>query len=135
MVCIYCGGKTQVTNSRLQTRDNHIWRRRKCASCAGIFTTQEYAALGTSLVVRATHSLDLQPFSRDKLYISIYEACKHREHAIRDASYLTAVIVAKVLALQVDGAVTRDDIAKTATRALKHFDHTASTVYTAYHRV
>lgn len=132
MVCLYCGGETQVTNSRLQKRDNHVWRRRKCILCSSVFTTQENPVLDTSHVIK-NNDLRLQPFNRDRLYISIYEACKHRESAVKDAAYLTAIIVAKILASQTSGSVARDDIVKMATQTLKYFDQAAATVYAAYH--
>lgn len=133
MVCIYCGSSTQVKNSRLQRRANQVWRRRQCIACKAIFTTQEAAELTTSLVVQyATHQL--QPFSRDKLFASIYESCKHRTEAADDAAALTKTITAALLKLQQEGNVLRDAIVRTTLETLQRFDPTAAAVYGAYHK-
>src|SRR6185369_12958000 len=88
MVCIYCGGKTAVVNSRSQKKANQTWRRRQCLDCQAVFTSVEAVDLPTSLLFKkdAKHS---EPFQRDKLFISVYEACGHRKDALRAATALT----------------------------------------------
>ncbi|HSX31503.1 MAG TPA: hypothetical protein VLE99_06325 [Candidatus Saccharimonadales bacterium] len=134
MVCIYCGGKTQVTNSRLQKRLNHTWRRRECYQCGAIFTTQETPELGTSLTVRHGNG-PMQPFSRDKLFASVLRAVGHREAAVDDASALTATITAKLLGSSHNASVSPIDIIQIALTTLQHFDTAAAVQYQAYHRV
>ena len=133
MVCVYCEGPTKVTNSRLQRRANHIWRRRKCLQCMATFTTEESPTLSASLLVTGD-SRRLVPFSRDKLFIAVYEACKHRPKAADDAAYLTQVIVGRIIGLQADSVIKREDIIKETAKALKRFDKAAAVVYSAYHR-
>jgi transcriptional regulator NrdR family protein len=132
MVCLYCGAPTQVVNSRLQRRSNHIWRRRKCLACSAIFTTEEHPELTGAVMVKQTDG-KLAAFSRDKLYISIYEACRHRESAVRDATALTLVVVGDLLKHIKDGQLARDELTIITHRALKRFDTAAATYYTAYH--
>jgi transcriptional regulator NrdR family protein len=133
MVCIYCGNATQVKNSRLQRRANQVWRRRQCAVCKAIFTTQEVIEVGTSLVVQYD-SKTLVPFSRDKLFVSVYESCKHRAAAADDAAALTKTIIARLLRAQSNGTIICDAIVRCVRETLERFDPTAAAVYGAYHK-
>jgi transcriptional regulator NrdR family protein len=74
-----------------------------------------------------------EPFQRDKLFISIYEACKHRKHAVSAATALTDTVLGKARS-KIDGAtVTRSDIISVTSDILKHFDKAAYIAYIAYH--
>lgn len=132
MVCIYCGSPTQVTNSRLQKRVNSVWRRRTCKECKTTFTTIEQPDLTSTLVVQRTQR-HIEPFERDKLFISIYESCKHRRHALRDATALMTTAVGEILKANKDSVVARNTLVDIVTEMLEHFDPTAATVYRAYH--
>ena len=132
MVCIYCGAPTQVVNSRLQKRANHIWRRRKCIACGAVFTSEEHAALHSSLMVE-TSTKKLVPFSRDHLFASIHDSCRHRPTAISDATALTQTIIAELTRAQAGGIVNIRDISGTAHTVLQRFDAAAATMYAAYH--
>jgi transcriptional repressor NrdR len=132
MECIYCGGETQVVNSRHQKKANQVWRRRRCTACQGIFTSYERADLASSLIYRRdlTH---LEPFQRDKLFISIYEACRHRKTAETDARALTDTILAKLRGKMQDASVDRMQLLTVTSEVLKRFDQAASTAYRAFH--
>lgn len=133
MVCIYCGGKTHVTNSRLQKRLNRTWRRRECMDCHAIFTTEEAAELSTSLSVRSNDG-KIQPFSRDKLFASVLQAVGHRKTHVEDAGALTDTIIAKLLHSTTQAAVRPAEIIIIATETLSRFDTAASVQYQAYHQ-
>lgn len=133
MVCIYCGGKTQVTNSRLQKRLNHTWRRRECTICHAVFTTEEAPELTTSLSVRPGNGKP-QPFSRDKLFASVLRAVGHRKTHVEDAGALTDTIIAKLLLSTTQAAVTPAEIVVIAYETLQHFDTAAAVQYQAYHQ-
>jgi len=132
MVCIYCGSRTQVTNSRPQKRLRQVWRRRACTACGAIFTTNEAIDFSTSLVIRSGTS-GVQPFNRDQLFVSILQAVGHRDAPVRDASALTATITGKLLHSLTAATLTRADIITTALQVLKHFDQAAAVQYAAYH--
>jgi transcriptional regulator NrdR family protein len=134
MVCIYCGGKTQVTNSRPQKRLNQTWRRRECYSCQAIFSTNEIADLSTAISVRQKNG-PTAPFNREKLLISIFRAVGHRQSPLEDASALTATITAKLLHSTAEAAVSPSDIVKIALETLQRFDTAAAVQYQAYHKV
>jgi transcriptional repressor NrdR len=134
MVCLYCGSATQVSNSRLQKRSNQVWRRRSCQACHTAFTTYEKADLSSAIAVRYTER-DIRPFSRDALYISLYESCKHRTQAIVDADGLTQTVIGLLLNRIAAGTVKREDIITAASQVLGRFDKTAAAVYAAFHKI
>jgi len=134
MLCIYCGGKTQVTNSRLQKRLNNTWRRRECTKCHSVFTTEEKAELSTGLTFSGSNG-KIRPFSRDKLFVSIYEALKHRESPEDDATALTATVVALLTSGGAAPALKRVDIITAVLDVLRRFDEAAAVQYGAYHRI
>lgn len=133
MTCIYCGGKTQVINSRPQKRLNRTWRRRECQNCHAVFTTEESANLSGSIVVRHPHA-PVQPFSRDKLFVSLYRALGHRKTAVEDASALCDTVIAKLLHGEAEAAISPSDIIQTAQEVLSRFDNAATVQYAAYHK-
>lgn len=132
MVCIYCNGPTRVINSRLQKKSNHIWRRRSCESCKAVFTTVESVISQQSIVVEDS-STKIKPFSRDKLFISVYESCRHRKNAVTDAGHLTDTIMNKAFTTIQGGVIQRGAIEKFAITILKRFDKVAMVHYQAYY--
>ena len=160
MVCIYCGSKTQVTNSRHQKRHNNVWRRRECLNCHAVFTTEESVEYSGSIVVRSDHSAgtsrgkgsrkatravtglsepsgrihtSMTPFSRDKLYVSVLKCLGHRAAAVEDATALTSTIIARLLLQTDNGALTSTIIIDTTHEVLYRFDRAAAVQYRAYH--
>lgn len=133
MECIYCGHTTSVTNSRSTDKKRMVWRRRHCSACGAIFTTHEQSDLSTSFMVQKKAAM--QPFSRDTLYISIYEACRHRKLPTLDAQQLTKTIITKLLINRSyqDSVIPIADIRETAFTTLQSFDVAASTYYQAYY--
>src|SRR5579871_2649414 len=95
MVCIYCSSKTQIINSRFQKRLNNTWRRHKCLKCKAVFTSIESPKLDSLWLVRGPNG-QLLPFRQNKLLISIYNSCKHRETALDDATELTSTVLQKL---------------------------------------
>lgn len=136
MVCVYCGSATKVINSRKQQRGNGIWRRRQCLTCGAVFTSRELADLSESLrVTQSPSQKKLVPFIRDRLFLDIYESCRHRPTALGDAASLTQTIIDKLLATTQNGAIERSEIVRASTTVLKRFDDAAATFYAAYHPI
>jgi transcriptional regulator NrdR family protein len=133
MVCIQCGGRTQVINSRPQLRINNIWRRRKCLRCGIIFSTSEEVDHSSIWIVK-DRTGNVEPFERDILYISLYNSCKHRINAIPDASGLTQSIIAKLGSQVENGIITSQNIIQVAQVALSRFDKASSVHYQAFHQ-
>lgn len=132
MVCIYCGAQTSVSNSRPQKRLNQIWRRRQCEKCAAIVTTHESIDYSQSLVVRSKDS-KLAPFRRDKLFLSIYQSCRHRQAPVLDASALVATAMAAITLQSEKGVIDAALIRSTTYSVLHRFDKVAAVQYRAFH--
>lgn len=132
MVCVYCRADTRVVNSRQQIKNNNIWRRRKCTECAAVFTSTEMVDLAAAL--RVSYLGQLQPFNRDLLFLSLYESCKHRQVAARDAANLTRQVISRLLAIQTPaGLITREQIIHVCEAVLHPFDSAAAVVYSGLH--
>ncbi|MGZ6004572.1 MAG: hypothetical protein ACXWLH_00295 [Candidatus Saccharimonadales bacterium] len=74
-----------------------------------------------------------EPFQRDKLFVSVYEACKHRKDAQPAATALTATILGKLFAKVESASLNRSQVISDATEVLNHFDKAAAVQYQAYH--
>lgn len=132
MVCIYCGSKLQVANSRQTKRLPGTWRRRHCAECDTTFSTVETLDYPKTMVI--THSNGAtEAFVRDRLFISLYECLKHRKTAQGDATALTDTVISKLLADFHSPQLTKRRITEVTVQILKRFDKAAATQYAAYH--
>jgi transcriptional repressor NrdR len=132
MVCIHCGSKTQVLNSRLQHRNNQVWRRRQCSNCGAVFTTEESALYSASWRVQDQKGT-LKPFSRDKLLLSLYNSCGHRPKALSDASGLVDTVIKRLLDQTDNGLLSNKVIAGVSLVVLNRFDKSAGVHYSANH--
>lgn len=133
MVCIYCGAKTRVTNSRAQKRLGGTWRRRLCEHCKAVFTTIEAPDLTASLRVRLTDG-SLRPFERDLLFMSIVQSLGHRSDAVSAATALTDTVTTKALKAAQGAVLDRSSIISLTLATLKHFDDISAMYYAAYHK-
>lgn len=131
MVCINCGSETQVANSRHQKRSNQVWRRRKCPTCGTIFSTTELPAYSGSWRVLGNNGR-MHPFSRDKLFVSLYGSLQHRRTAIHDADGLATTVINKLSPLARNGVIRSSDIVTVTQVALNRFDGVASVHYQAF---
>lgn len=85
--------------------------------------------------IRVKHGSSLEPFIRDMLLISVYEACKHRPKALEDAIGLTQTISSDIMKqISPEGVIERSRVAELAYAVLERFDPVAATVYMAYHK-
>ncbi|MEI7683104.1 MAG: hypothetical protein WCJ24_02265 [Candidatus Saccharibacteria bacterium] len=132
MICLYCGQKTKITNSRAQKRSFSTWRRHHCPGCAQTFTTQERVDLAASVnfITSDGHS---HPFIRETLLQSLYESLKYRPKALTEAVDLTDTVINKLLPYLDHGNLGRNIVVETTRTVLKRFDPVAATTYLAYH--
>ena len=134
MVCPHCSSNTQVINSRLQKRANSVWRRRKCTHCSATFTSREVADL--SAAWRVLHQkTGLQPFLRDKLFLSLYKSLQHRPTALTDAGDLVDTIITQLIRAIPDSPLAPATIIQAATIVLGRFDTAAEVHYQAFHKL
>jgi len=136
MVCIYCQGETEVVNSRAKARMPSVWRRRACKECVAQFSTIELPDYEKSLLVAGQDNKKLYPFSRDKLFLSLYKSLGHREDALNSSTALASTVIGRLLNKKyvINGALNTQSVAKIAYEALKRYDPLAATTYKAYHQ-
>jgi len=131
MNCPYCKSNTFVTNSRSRSKGTQVWRRRQCKNCHGLWTTHEVIDLSTSHKIE-NRTGTLQPFSRDKLFISIMSALRHRKSALTDATALTDTVSSRVLATKT-AKLSTNQLLESTHHVLMMFDKTAAAVYMQSH--
>lgn len=131
MVCIYCSGKTSVTNSRFQKRNNQVWRRRKCRSCGAIFTTHEAILLEDSLSVERNGKTE--KFLADKLYTEVLLAVQDLPDCYSVAKELTATITQNLLKHASEGLIKAQAISFETSSVLKRFNKRAWLRFVAEH--
>lgn len=131
MVCIYCGGDTRVVNSRRQSRNNQVWRRRQCLVCGAVFTTHEQIELESALSV--SQNGRHRPFLPDLLLKELMSALRHRQDAYTASREVLGTIIKKLLALPQSPVFTARDIVSVTTEVLKRFDKRAYLRYSADH--
>ena len=100
-------------------------------NCGQIFTTLEQVDLGSAIVVKDAES-NLTPFDRDRLFLSIYESCRHRPSANTDAKALTATIISNLLSLLDSKPLDKQQIITVSLGVLGNFDTAAATIYKAF---
>ncbi|MHB1864975.1 MAG: NrdR family transcriptional regulator [Candidatus Saccharimonadales bacterium] len=132
MVCIYCGSKTEVINSRQQARNNSTWRRRRCLTCHALVTTIEQVEYTKSWVVLGNKG-EYRPFLRDKLFLSIYDSLRHRKTALSDSESITATVISKLAKDTKSAHIPREQIIRATCEILKRFDKVAVVHYKAYY--
>lgn len=133
MVCSYCQHKTQVINSRLQKQQNTVWRRRRCLQCGAIVTTEETVRYDNAFRLQRPDGA-LEPFSRDKLLLSLHASLGHRPTAVDDATALCATIIGQIIASAPQAAVIElATLREIAATCLSRYDEAAATHYRAYH--
>lgn len=135
MVCIYCGNKTEVVNSRLLHRSAKVWRRNRCKSCKQVFTTIETYDLPKCLSVKKRRD-KIEPFCREKIFIAIHKAVEHVNDPINTANSLTDTVISNLIVKNKasPGLITSQEIALTAFSVLKRYDAAAAIRYLSFGR-
>jgi transcriptional repressor NrdR len=131
MVCVYCGHETRVANSRLQKRNNQIWRRRVCVTCKAVFTTHEATDLSRSLLVDSRGSTG--PFLPDMLYTEVLLALQDRKDCYMAAREVTNTVIKKLLALPSNPLFIPSDISREAGAVIGRLDRQAHLRYVSEH--
>lgn len=134
MNCLYCGRKTEVTNSRTKARLPTVWRRRQCLACVAQFTSLEQPDYTSAVAVQTSAQLD--PFKRDRLFLSLYKSLGHRQDALDAATILTNTVFGLIYRQKAasNGVISNHKLADTVYKMLKRFDPLAANTYKAYHQ-
>jgi transcriptional repressor NrdR len=120
-----------VTNSRLQRRNNRVWRRRQCLACQSVFTTHETIELESALSVMRNGQNT--PFLPDLLLNELMLVLKDRKDVYTASREVLGTIVRRLLGLPQKPLYEPADISKTVSEVLKRFDHRAYLRYVADH--
>jgi len=123
MVCIYCGGDTKVINSRLQKRNNQVWRRRQCLVCKSVFTTHEQIEYSSALSVETSGVP--RPFMPGLLLNELYHVLGHRKDVYTASEEIFGTVVRSLIRLPGSPLFTTSDITEATSGALKRFDRRA----------
>lgn len=99
--------------------------------CTAVFTTIESAELSQLLLVQ--NMTAVEPFSRDKLLISVYGSLKHRKTATQDAGALVDTIIQRISPEHSNGSIQSSAITAITLNVLGRFDKVAATHYQAFH--
>jgi transcriptional regulator NrdR family protein len=132
MVCLYCGGKTIVINSRANKRLPQTWRRRRCQTCKATLTSLEkFPPEETLRVEKRNHRI--QPFYRDKLFLSIYKSIDHIKNAQANAGYLTDTVIKRLIGNKpLSPLIKASDIAIATRKVLKNYNAASAIKYEAF---
>ncbi len=130
MKCIYCGGETDVTNSRRQKRNNQVWRRRKCRACGAVFTSHEAIDLSLALVVDSRRPA---PFITDMLFTEVLLALQDRKDCYLAAREVTSTVIRELLKLPASPRIDPKQISQATAKVLKHLDKRAYLRYLSEH--
>ena len=131
MRCLYCSADTEVTNSRLQRRNNNVWRRRQCKACRAVFTTHEAIDLSSTLLVQNRGSET--PFLADLLFTDILMAMGDREDCYAAAREATHTVIRKLLKLPDKPLFEAKTISRAAAGVLLKLDKRAYLRYVSEH--
>jgi transcriptional repressor NrdR len=132
MVCAYCGGGTEVVNSRHQKRNNQVWRRRRCLICGGVFTTHEAADLSRVLMVEDQNGVP-RPFLPDLLHAELLLAMQDRKDRYVASREVLGTIVRQLVRSPSHPLFQPTEISKTTAKVLKRFDQRTHLRYVAEH--
>lgn len=128
MKCPLCrSSKTEVYNSRTTKFATQIWRRRRCLNCQATFTTYEVVDLGF-LKVKSPNYKRPCPYSRAKLFSSIYAAFLEVQAKDTTIDAVTDTVEAKLLDLQ-KPLISAEELVDVVLQTLKHFNTTAFVRY------
>jgi len=92
-------------------------------------TTQESYCLSDLLLVKRQNTIE--PFSSEKIFLSLYRVLDHFKDAVDRASYLTKVITNKILSQISDSQITSNDIFNIVVITLSRYDNLAAKKYSA----
>jgi transcriptional repressor NrdR len=134
MICIACGGKTEVINSRPAENALTVWRRRRCSSCHKMFSTREKPDLSRSVRVKKDGNQE-EPFSEDKLFLSVHECLSHQKDALEASRALSDTIMQQVLLGDTTTVIESQKIADITYRVLERFDKAGAVYYRAHHKI
>jgi len=129
MKCPYCGGKSQVVDTRASGEG--IRRRRECRVCGQRFTTYERIAPIRLMVVK--NDGRREEFDRDKLLAGVVKACAKRPIPIEAIEELVSGIEGKLYS-RGEGEVESRVIGEMVMERLRELDDVAYVRFASVYR-
>lgn len=133
MRCPYCNSTdSRVADSRPDTEDSVIRRRRVCNQCGAKFTTVERVQM-RDLIVHKNNG-KLEPFDREKLRRSIKLACHNRDVGDEQIERLVASIQRRLETESMDDTVTSAAVGQMVSDSLLNLDPIAFVRFVSVYR-
>lgn len=133
MRCPYCNSSdSRVADSRPDTEDSIIRRRRVCNQCGAKFTTVERIQM-RDLTVRK-NSGKLEPFDREKLTRSIKLACRNRDVSDDQVDKLVTSIHRRLETETADDVVPSSMVGQMVSDSLLNLDPIAFVRFVSVYR-
>lgn len=133
MRCPYCNSTdSRVADSRPDSGDAVIRRRRVCNQCGAKFTTVERIQMRDLIVVK--NSGKTEPFDREKLFRSIKLACRNRDVRDEQIDRLVASIQRRLETESADDTVTSAMVGQMVSDSLLNLDPIAFIRFVSVYR-
>lgn len=133
MRCPYCNSTdSRVTDSRPDTEDAIIRRRRVCNQCGAKFTTVERVQMRDLSVHK--NSGKIEPFDREKLRRSIKLACRNRDVSDDQIEKLVTSIHRRLETETSDDTVTSGAVGQMVSDSLLNLDPIAFVRFVSVYR-
>lgn len=133
MRCPYCNSSdSRVADSRPDTEDAVIRRRRVCNQCGAKFTTVERIQMRDLVVIK--NSGKQEPFDREKLRRSIKLACRNRDVGDEQIERLVASIQRRLETDSLDDTVTSAAVGQMVSDSLLNLDPIAFVRFVSVYR-
>ena len=133
MRCPYCNStESRVVDSRPDTEDAIIRRRRVCEQCGAKFTTVERVQM-RDLMVKKNNG-KLEAFDREKLHRSIQLACRNRDVGSEQIEKLVTSIHRRLETETADDTVTSAMVGQMVSDSLLNLDPIAFVRFVSVYR-
>ena len=133
MRCPYCNSTdSRVADSRPDSGDAIIRRRRVCNQCGAKFTTVERIQMRDLSVVK--NSGKIEPFDREKLFRSIKLACRNRDVRDEQIDKLVASIQRRLETESADDTITSAQVGQMVSDSLLNLDPIAFIRFVSVYR-
>ena len=133
MRCPYCNSTdSRVADSRPDSGDAVIRRRRVCNQCGAKFTTVERIQMRDLIVVK--NSGKTEPFDREKLFRSIKLACRNRDVKDEQIDRLVASIQRRLETESMDDTISSAQVGQMVSDSLLNLDPIAFVRFVSVYR-
>jgi len=133
MRCPYCNSTdSRVADSRPDSGDAIIRRRRVCNQCGAKFTTVERIQMRDLVVIK--NSGKTEPFDREKLFRSIKLACRNRDVRDEQIDRLVASIQRRLETESADDTITSVQVGQMVSDSLLNLDPIAFIRFVSVYR-